>query len=465
MKNTILTFGIVLSMLFAMPALPVHAEIINSGACGENLTWTLDDSGNLTISGTGEMWNYDSFNRASWESLRSSITSVLIENGVTSLDAIALDRCKNLTKITIPGSLTSIESLDTLNWNSADALSEIIVSENNIFYSSQDGVLFNKNKTELIFCPQGKSGIYSIPYGVTKIDAEAFIDSSLTTVIIPESITSIDSCSFFRCGMKSITIPKSVTNIGAEAFWWSNLRTINVSDENTKYSSYDGCLYDKEKNTFILCPPAKESCTILTGTTKIDYSAFFDCYGLKTLSIPNSVTSIGRFFGSDSLTDIYFHGGEMEWLNILRNGESDFNSYYRERCLQIPRVHFDYRGKTLTLNEGETFKINGKTITGEKINFDGNGKMYLDSGYTAKIERDHSETATTQGFMACLTNPKDTVTMVLEVTGTANDVDYTGRTITQRFDFSGYEIEGLVNFGLTVSNIPKPLSLTLKSIE
>lgn len=423
MKNTILTFGIVLSMLFAMPALPVHAEIINSGACGENLAWTLDDSGTLTISGTGEMremWD------APWYILRSSIKTVVIQDGVTSIGNGAFSGCDSLTSITIPDGVTSI----------------------------------------------GDSAFYGC--------------YNLTTISIPDSVTTIGSYAFKYCGITSITIPKNVTSIDDLAFYYShNLHSTNVSEENTKYLSYDGCLYNKEKKILVFCPYDKENCAILDGTTKISREVFFEHYLLKTITIPSSVEAIGRFAFCFSLTDIYFQGSEMEWLNILRNGESDFNSYYRECCLQIPCVHFDYSGETLTLDEGDVFKISEtttvnnlhinaadgfvktscKTITGEKINFDGNGKMYLDSGYTAKIERDHSETATTQGFMVGLTNPNDTVTIVLEVTGTSNDVDYTGRTITQRFDFSGYEIEGLVNFGVTVCNIPKPLSLTLKSIE
>ena len=90
----------------------------------------------------------------------------------------------------------------------------------NSFYSSVDGVLFNKSQTTLIQCPGGKAGSYTIPDSVTSIGDYAFAScTSLTSVTIPNSVTSIGDCAFYDCtSLTSVTIPNSVTSIGDWAF-------------------------------------------------------------------------------------------------------------------------------------------------------------------------------------------------------------------------------------------------------
>ncbi len=104
--------AIVLSVLMLISAVPVvssAAEIIDSGKCGDNLTWTLDGDGTLTISGEGEMYNFVSFGfnqQAPWS--RADVKAVVVENGVTSIGNLAFAWCGYLTSVTIPESVTSI---------------------------------------------------------------------------------------------------------------------------------------------------------------------------------------------------------------------------------------------------------------------------------------------------------------------------------------------------------------------
>ena len=108
MKKRILSVVLVLSMMVSF--MPIIASAATSGTCGDNLTWTLDDNGTLTISGTGEMKNYSgNLNQsAPWHSNIKSIKSVVIEKGVTNIGDYAFSWCNSLTSITIPKNVTSI---------------------------------------------------------------------------------------------------------------------------------------------------------------------------------------------------------------------------------------------------------------------------------------------------------------------------------------------------------------------
>ena len=117
MKRKILSVLLALCMVLGMlpgTAQATEAEIVSSGNCGNNVTWTLDEAGTLTISGTGDMGNYSS---APWYTLNDSIKSVIIHDNVTSIGSYAFHDCSNLTSITIPNSVTSIEPYAFSGWS------------------------------------------------------------------------------------------------------------------------------------------------------------------------------------------------------------------------------------------------------------------------------------------------------------------------------------------------------------
>jgi len=168
---------------------------------------------------------------------------------VTSIGDWAFRYCTGLTSVTIPGSVTNIADYA---FSSCTGLSAINVGSGNTAYSSQEGVLYNKDKTTLICYPAGKTGA-------------------------------------------SLTIPTSVTSIGVSAFSdCTALTAINVDAANITYSSQDGVLYNKNKTTLIKYPQGKTgSLTIPTSVITIGISAFWGCGNLTGITIPNNVTSIG----------------------------------------------------------------------------------------------------------------------------------------------------------------------------
>ena len=149
----------------------------------------------------------------------TGLTSITIQNGVTSIGTGAFWNCTGLTSITIPSSVTSIGFNVFYN---CTGLTDITVDSNNSSFCSESGVLFNKDKTTLIYYPLGKNdSSYTIPDGVTVIEQYAFYcNSKLTSVTIPSGVTSIGEMAFRECsGLTSVIVPSSVTSIEYNAFW------------------------------------------------------------------------------------------------------------------------------------------------------------------------------------------------------------------------------------------------------
>ena len=146
-----------------------------------------------------------------------NLTSITIPASVTIITQLAFFHCTGLTNITIPASVTGIGPEAFLN---CTALKTFTVDAANEKYSSLDGVLFNKDQTTLLMCPQAKTGRYAIPASVSNIDRDAFAAcSGLSSITIPESVTSIGWESFSGCtGLTSITIPASITGIEGRVF-------------------------------------------------------------------------------------------------------------------------------------------------------------------------------------------------------------------------------------------------------
>ena len=301
-------------LLALLPVSALGAEIVASGTCGangDNLTWTLDSEGTLTISGTGEMYNYYDDNPYShlsggpWTDYQKQVITIILENGVTSIGSLAFYNCSSLTSVTISDSVTSIGafafmdcssltsvtipdsvvSISVSAFNLCNSLERINVAEKNPYYCNDaQGVLYNKKGTILLKCPGAYSGEYNIPVGVTTVNNGAFQYCNwLTSVTIPDSVRRIGSDAFFCCNrLTSVTIPDSVTSIGSSAFLCCGLTSITIPAGVTSISG----------STFYSCINLT-SITIPNSVTYIGEHAFYECKSLTSVTIPDSVTNIG----------------------------------------------------------------------------------------------------------------------------------------------------------------------------
>jgi len=245
-----------------------------------NLSKILADSSNVHYSSFEDvLFNKDTTCLVAFPYAKAS--QYTIPNGVTTISQGAFFYCMDLTLLTMPESLLNIGN-DAFYY--CNSLAKFIVKTENPKYCSVNGVLFNKDTTSLVVCPNGKSGQYSIPKSVKTIEFGAFNNcDKLTTLALLDSITNIDASFFIGC--------------------WS-LSKYSVSNNNPKYCSRDGVLFNKDTTLLVAYPVKKSSqYTIPKSVTTIgDYA--FALSGLTSITLPVGITSIGKyaFESSSSMT-------------------------------------------------------------------------------------------------------------------------------------------------------------------
>ena len=377
MKKRIFSFVLAVLMIASLlPATALAADVVASGTCGaegngSNLTWTLDSEGVLTISGSGDMYNYGSSDfSAPWDGSRSRVKSVVIADGVTSIGEYAFFYCESLTSVTIPDSVTSIgkyaffcctslasvTSIGRFAFSNCTSLTSVTIPDS-VTSIGEYAFYYCKSLTSM-----------TIPDSVTSISSSTFAScTSLTSVTIPNSVTSIGEYAFYDCkSLTSVTIPGSVTSIGLYAFAsCTSLTGIWVAEGNSHYANdASGVLFNKDKTTLVQCPGAFAAYTIPDSVTSIGEWAFYWCTSLTSVTIPDSVTSIGdntfdhctsltsvtipdgvtsigwrAFSNCTSLTDVYYAGSKAQWkaISISSTGNDD---------LLTANIHYNYVSHT-----------------------------------------------------------------------------------------------------------------------
>ncbi len=306
----------------------VWEEDLITGTCGDNLTWKFNEStGTLTISGTGEMKDWNGYFYTPWYNYRQSIKSIVIEDGVTTIGNNAFMDFASLKSLTIPDGIVRI------------------------------------GKQAFSFCYELED--FVIPDSVSIIGDSAFNDCrSLTTVVFPDGVTVIGEKAFRSCsGITSVTIPESVESIGDGAFSYCSALTEFIVDENNVTYTADeyGVLFTKDKTTLIQYPVGniRTSYVVPDGVTVIDKSAFAMCEYISSVTIPDSVISINDFAFSvcSALSDVYYQGTQTSWNNIEINAEGN-------DPLINANIHYTYVQVSWNI-DGETTVVVG--VSGDAI--------------------------------------------------------------------------------------------------
>ncbi len=229
----------------------------------------------------------------------NNLLSINIPNGVTSIGSQAFRFCNNLTNLTIP---SNVASIGEYTFNGCTSMKNIEVADNNGYFYSDNGVLFNKDKTVLLFYPpKNDNTSYIIPNGVNHIDTAAFADCiNLISITIPNSVESMGNNVFRNCtNLTNIIIPNSVKTMGWCCFNdCYNLKSITMSDNITKIPSdtFKGC------NDFTIFCNIGNTSNILSSTNYI-YKCFGDFDDDKKLSSTDMTKMRKAIFGD--LVDEY----------------------------------------------------------------------------------------------------------------------------------------------------------------
>lgn len=246
----------------------------------------------------------------------TALSNVTLPSTLTEIGANIFSSCTSLTKITIPA---NVEKL-TDAFKNCKSLAEIEVDAANTHFKSDDGILYNADQTELIYCPPAKTGELTIPDGVKEIGSYAFQNSVLTKIVLNDELETLGDYAFSSAkSITEMTLPDSVTSVGNNLFdSCSALTTVTLSANLTRIS-------DK---MFNWCSKL-ENLTIPENVTEIGSNAFYFCSALTELTIPESVTVIKdhAFASCSALT-------ELE----IPEGVTSVEGYLFQSCSQLVRV-------------------------------------------------------------------------------------------------------------------------------
>ncbi len=230
--------------------------------------------------------------------LGSSNTAYSIPSGVTSIYEMAFREVKNLTSLSIPASVTYIPDTAIMR---CPVLAKITVSADNSAYVSVDGVLYNKNKTQLYVYPALKEGsTYTIPSTVSKMNQYAF---------------------YYTSKLKKVSIPKGITEVKKNTFYHSAIADIALPE----------------------------------GVVIIEQYAFVGCNNLTTIAVPSTLRRVDKYAFTDAaITKVYYGGTEEQWgeMNLGSEGNDPFLTAVRVANFPPEALYFTFSNGTVSAYTG-----------------------------------------------------------------------------------------------------------------
>lgn len=253
---------LIAALMLALAAAPALAEAklfrgtVVAGVCGDHLTWSLNRATYiLTISGTGEMYDYYA-NTAPWAQYYGDMNTVKVNEGVTSIGSNAFSGHFLISHIELPSTLVRI-------------------GDHAFFQCVADSVEF--------------------PPHIESIEDSAFYESRyLTSVTLPDSLTELGAEAFFCCkSLESAHIGSGLAEFKPSSFrGCEKLSRLTVSPENERYLSFDGAVIERSGKLLFYAPAKEGPFTVPDCVTVIGESAFQLQTGLTSLTVPDTVTAI-----------------------------------------------------------------------------------------------------------------------------------------------------------------------------
>lgn len=314
---------IILVLIMTSGLLPTVTYAATSGSCGDNLTWSFDKkTGTLTVSGTGNMTEYEKDYDYPWYTFRYDIKTLIITEGVTSVGKFAFHCLSELENLTLPNSLKSIGYWSFGLVNDVTTLT-IPAGITEIGEGAFANARFERiDITDFeAWCKIDFKGYAASP---VRYNTDVYLNGQLLTdIVIPESISKIRDYTFNNfTHLKTVQFPNTLTSIGKYSFYECvSLTEINLPDS---LKTIGDCAFDYCH--FIT------SVKIPDGVTEIGNGAFSVCYRLKSITLPDSIKSIGNsaFSGCTSLVRLAIPNG------VSKINDSTFKSG-GIRVLYIPK--------------------------------------------------------------------------------------------------------------------------------
>ena len=248
--------------------------------------------------------------------------------GITSINGYAFYGCTSLVSVSIPDSVTEIK---TGAFSGCTSLARITVEPNNKDYSSQNGILYNKAKTQIIYVPRGISGSVTIPDGVTSIASSDFNGCELlTTITLPYSMKSIGWRAFSNCPLLTNVVYNGDFSQWITIEGYNDAFSADVSitySDGTTMPQYLKIETTEEGGSIVTgYRGTPQNVVIPSGVTRIGRNAFAGCTSLVSITIPSSVAEIGydAFYNCNNLNAVYITDIER-WLSISFGSSRDTN--------------------------------------------------------------------------------------------------------------------------------------------